>query len=236
MTSEQVMAPWLAVGGAEGDFITEAEFRNNPATYCTVEFDGSIAWAGEETYMVMVDRVVLPTPQFTDTRHKGVVLDYEVGDSRTVDETRTFIQNVAADIHASGRELFFYSNPLTAPTQPHHAVDETNLPDILAACDLVSLMLWSEAPEGNIPDSWDAQLARLGGVTGADWAKIVITFELGGGVNAPGTTMADADWVHAKLHEPGDEHPNKVMFWRNFAVAGSPESNEKIWRVCFGSG
>lgn len=223
-------APWIAAGGSAGDFVTDAAFRANPATYCTTDFA-----YGSATYKVMVDKVLLPAPRFVDGNRPdlqpGVVLDYEVGDSRTTTETTNFINAVAADVHAAGRQLFLLFNPLNNVNQLYHGYSAANLPAILAAADFLTLTLWSGNPDGSLSASYANQLALLGGgLSAADYAKLVINFELGN----PGTSLADAQWVHDKLREAGTSHPGKVMFWRNFAAVGGPGTtltNQKIAAV-----
>lgn len=220
-------APWIAVGGVAGDFITDAQMRANPGNYCTTDFQN-----GTVTYKVTVDRVYLPAPRFVDGTHPelqlGVVLDYEVQDSRTPANTLAFLQALAADLHADGRQLYIYTNPLNAPTEKYTGLDNTNLPAVLAAVDFLSIFAWSKSVEGSVAASYAAQIALLGALSAAAWDKLVITFELG---TSPGTTLADAQWVRSKMREAGTTHPNKVMFWRNYAVQGAAATtltNQKI--------
>lgn len=234
MDAAAIEAVWTAAGGSAGDLITEAAYRASPETYCTTEFTHA-----DVVYMVMVDKVVLPTPTMLGgadpSTNKVVVLDYEPGDTRTAAETTAHITAMAADVQGAGYEVMLYGNPLTAYNQQFDGIDDTNLRTLFDAVDYLEIKLWSKATEGSIPASWAAQVAKLGTLTTADWAKIVIGFELG---TNPGTTLADAEWVRAKLTEPGSNHPTKVIFWRNHAQqGGSPDrlTNQKISMICFGT-
>ncbi len=76
-------------------------------------------------------------------------------------------------------------------------------------------------------------------MTAAEWSRIVLRFQLGGDPDAPdpGTTLADAAWVHAKLTEPGDLHPAALQFHRSGAVAGGvcdSYTNQKIELAAYG--
>lgn len=231
MTSGEIEADWVTAGGVSGDIITDSTFRASPSTYCTTDFT-----YGGTTYKVMVDKVVLPPMQFSTAEHKGIFLDYEAQDTRTASDSTTHISDLASDCHGEGKEIMLYTNPLTGDLQPYNGLDGTNLPTILDAVDYLSVLLWSQAEEGSISASWTAQIALLGSLVTADWAKIAITFELG--PESTGTTLADAEWVYDKCHEAGSDHPTNVVIWRNGAQLGGSLSrltNQKLSTVCFGT-
>lgn len=236
MSRAEYMQPWLSLPGTSvNDFVTDSNFRtdaDNPVTgvrgnvpkkYCTT----LTQWLGVD-YTVMTDKVLLPPASMSGSaQHTGVVLDYEVGDSRSPGVTEAFIKAVAADVHSKNKKLILMTNPLNAPTQPHHGLTGTNLPRILDVVDYITVFAWSGNEEGSIPESYKNQLALLGPLNKSDYKKLIIFFELG----VPGTTTDDAKWVYKKLHEPGQTHPTAIMFWRYWAEQGDPtatHTNQKI--------
>lgn len=230
MTQTEWEQPWVDAGGDPSDIISDATFRASPETYCTTPF----TYRGT-TYQVSTDVVVLHPFQL-DASDAGIQLDYEAHDTRTVADTTAHITAIADDCHTAGKELVFYTNPLTSDIQAYSGLDATNYGTILDEVDYFSVLLWSGAAEGSISDSWDAQIALLGTMTTARWAKTIIVFELG--AESAGTTLEDAEWVYDKLTEAGTDHPSIVMFWRNGALHGGSLSrltNRKISMVCFGT-
>jgi hypothetical protein len=232
MAAPDVQEPWLRIPGTSpGDFVADADFRTHPGDHCTSTF----TWM-EESYQVMVDKVLLPVARLTEganaANRAGVVLDYEVQDSRAPEVTEAFVRQLAHDFEGTGKLLFFLTNPFNAPTQRYTGCTAANLPRIFAAVDHMGVFLWAGDPHGDIPASYATQLGLLGPLTDEDRAKLVISFELGD----PGTTLDDARWLHETLHAEG-AHPDKVMFWRNQAVQGGAcdtGTNQKISMVCFG--
>lgn len=238
-TPAEVQADWIIAGGSVGDFVAEEDFRADPGAYATTNF---IDPRGGVTYRVMIDKVFLPTPTLaTDPNPhlvEGILIDWEPQDSRTSPQVLTTIQALAADCHAKGKKIMWYGNPLTAVLQNlYNGMDATTCAGVLDVCDFVEVKLWSKAIEGSIAASYAAQLSKLGTIAADEWAKIVIGFELGG-VTTPGTTLTDAQWVRAKVSEAGSTHPDKVIFWRNYAQQGGSETllvNKKISMICFGT-
>lgn len=233
MSRNQSMKPWLDVPGTSTkDFVTEEALRANPTAYCKKPFSWS-GWQGDTNYMVMTDKVLLPGLRMTKAYKKaGILLDYEVQDSRSPATTEAFIRSVADDVHSKGKKLFLYSNPLNAPTQKHTNLTEKNLPRILDAVDYLGVALWSGNREGSIPASYDNQVRMLGKMQKGEYKKLVLVFELG----SPGTTLDDARWVYSKLHDKDERHPSTIMFWRNGAVqgeAGSTLTNQKMALALF---
>lgn len=225
-----IQSVWTAAGGLVGNIITDTQFRTTPETYCTTEFSD-----GGEVYMVATDYVVLPAFQF-DASFDGVFLDYEPHDTRTPAETTAHISAITADCHAQGYQLFLYTNPLNGNAMPYNGIDATNLPTLLDTVDFITVLLWAGNDEGSIAASYAAQIAMFGTITTPEWAKIAITFELG--PDSSGTTMADAEWVYDKMHEPGTTHPTTVVVWRNGAVHGGSPSrllNKRLSMLLFGT-
>lgn len=234
MTREQYMQPWLLLPGtSEADFVNDDTFRASPTSYCTTAFNWN-GWQGNLNYMVATDKVLLPALRMSKTSQTGIVLDYEVQDSRKPETTQAFIKGVAADVHRMGKKLMVISNPLNAPTQKYTSLTAGNLPAILDDVDYLSLMLWSKNREGSIPKSYDNQIKLLGKLEKGEYKKLVLYFELG----VPGTTLDDARWVYKKLHDTDERHPSAIMFWRNGAVQGElgpTFTNQKMSLALFNS-
>jgi hypothetical protein len=230
MTQTEYEQPWVDAGGDPGDIISDATFRASPETYCTTPF----TYRGI-TYEVSTDIVVLHPFQM-GAGERGIMLDYEAHDTRSVADTTAHVQAIAADCATAGKELAFYTNPLNSDIQPYSGLDATNYPTLLDACDFFTVLLWAGAAEPTIQEAWDNQIALLGTMTTADWAKIAIIFELG--TDATGTTLEDAEWVHDKLTEAGTDHPTNVIFWIHGTQHGGSLdrlTNKKISMVCFGT-
>lgn len=231
MDETACLAPWLGVGGVAGDVVTDADFRDRPGDHCRT----STVW-DEQTYRVMVDKVLLPAARLTEgdnaAHRAGVVLDYEVQDSRSPAVTEAFVHALAHDFVGTGKRLFLFTNPFNAPTQQHTGCTAANLPRILADVDHLGVFLWAGSPDGGVAASYATQLEMLGPLSAPDLEKLVPVFELGD----PGTTLDDARWLHGALNADGP-HPDKVMFWRHYAEQGGPcatSANRKISLVCFG--
>lgn len=240
-TDAEIRADWLAAGGIAGDIITEAQWRASPGTYCTTDWEWLPAGSDTKTiYRVATDKVVLPTGRLSDgpypALNKGVVLDYEVGDSRSPASTLAHVTNLIDDIHSKGKEAFFYTNPLTSIWMTYHGLDDANLAAIFDLADYSSVLLWGKQIEGSVSAGYTAQIAKFGAMSAADWQKVVLIFELGSATY--GTTLEDATWVRNKIKEAGTSHPTKVMFWRNYAPQGGDENrltNKKISMITLGT-
>src|SRR5262245_4172659 len=71
----------------------------------------------------------------------GSLLDYEVQDGRTALQTKNSLIAWASMVHGAGRKAFLYANPLDAPTQALTGISSKDGPEILAAFDLISILL-----------------------------------------------------------------------------------------------
>ena len=232
MAPDDCMAPWLQIPGTSvADFVIDADYRAHPGAFCR----RNVTWR-DRYYRVMVDKVLVPAARLTEgvnaDNRAGVVLDYEVQDGRRPEVTEAFVHQLSHDVNGAGKLLFFLTNPFNAPTQRYTGCTAENLPQIFADVDHMGVFLWAGDPGGSIPASYDSQLGMLGPLSRTDHDKLVVNFELGD----PGTTMADARWLHDTLHAEG-LHADKVMFWRHFADQGGScetATNQKIAMVCFG--
>lgn len=239
MGMDSVQQPWLATGGRASDFITHDALKANPGRYCTGPIQRIQVSGVWMIYREIPNKVILPAARLVDgprpDLNAGIVLDYEVQDSRTPQQTTAFIKSVADDVHRMGKKLVLYTNPLNAPTIEWTGLNSSNLPTILDSVDYLTVLLWGNNRERSVPASYDAQIKLLGPLTASDWNKILVVHELG--KDDAGTTLQDARWVYRKLHEDGRNHPTNVMFWRDWAEQGGPCDtlpNKKIATVLFG--
>jgi hypothetical protein len=171
----------------------------------------------------LVDVCLLPETALP--RSVDIVLDYEVQDRRTPQQSETFLLEFARLVKASGRKVFLYSNPLDAPTQQYTGLTPQNMPRISAAFDFVGITLWGRNKQGSLQRSMQAQLQMLENVPSD---KIYVVYELNH------TSMADAQHIHHLLIA---KHFGALMLWRNYAEVGGAcgtETNRKISCVVFG--
>jgi len=173
--------------------------------------------------------VCLLPPRRLPVGASGIVLDYEVQDGRSPQQTAVFLGQFAALVRRAGKQAILFTNPLDAPTQRYTGINASNAHALLQAFDRVGIMLWSRNRQHSIPRSLAAQLALLGWGGPVDRRKLMLVFEL------RGTTMQDAARVHGLMTRGGF---GALMFWRNRAqVGGSCGSytNRKIACAAFGN-
>ena len=161
-------------------------------------------------------------------RGKGIVIDYEVQDDRTPEQTLAFLKEFTALVHKSHKQAVLLTNPFDAPTQRHTGVDRSNAHAIYGAFDRTLLFLWHNNRQKDLEESAQYQLGmmKMGGAI--DPKKITALFELAN------TTMAEAEYTRKLIQSQGF---SGVMFWRNYAKAGGDcgtETNRKIACVVFG--
>lgn len=154
-----------------------------------------------------------------------VVLDYEVQDRRTPEQSERFLIEFAHLVKSKGRRVFLYTNPLDAPTQKYTGLTPQNMSRIGAAFDFVGVTLWGRNKQGSLQASTQAQLQMLEGVPPG---RIYLVYELNH------TSMADAQYIHNLMLS---KHFGALMLWRNYAEVGGAcgtEANRKISCVVFG--
>jgi hypothetical protein len=159
----------------------------------------------------------------------GVMLDYEVQDGRSTDDTLAFLTKFAELVHRSGKKALLLTNPLDAPTQIYTGVSEANANRIHRLFDRVTLFAWSENRQGDIQASLDHQWEILGAAGPVDPSRVIVNFELAG------TSLDDAAVVRRFIR---GHHLSGVLFWRNQARQGgscSTEVNQKIACLAFGA-
>lgn len=172
----------------------------------------------------IVDVCLLPEKRLS-AEVTGVVLDYEVQDGRSSDQTEQFLIEFAQLIRAAGRQSILYVNPLDAPTQKATGLGVDNIPRIASAFDAIGIMLWHGNKQKNLKASAEAQLRLLKGL---NRDKIVLVYEING------TSLGDAQFVHELMLR---EKYSAVMLWRNSAEVGgscSSEVNRKLACLVFG--
>jgi hypothetical protein len=158
----------------------------------------------------------------------GILLDYEVQDNRTPDQTLAFLKEFTALVHGKGKKAILLTNPLDAPTQFHTGVTPANARAICDAFDRITIFLWHNNKQNDLAASARAQLAMVRAGGKIDGKKLLALFELNY------TTMAEAETARRMIQSEGMAG---VMFWRNYAEQGGPcdsGPNRKIACVVFG--
>ena len=157
----------------------------------------------------ITDIVILPNARLSDDAD-GVVVDYEVQDSRTPAHTLAFIRKLSERVHKSGKKIILFTNPLNAPTMKATAIPP-NADRVLNLVDGLSIFLWFRNKEGDIEQSYKNQIAVIEGECGPDcndYEKLVIVFQMSE------TTVWDAEYVRNQMEKDGI--PN-LMIWRHYA-------------------
>ena len=173
------------------------------------------------------DVCVLPPAALARTI-TGVMLDYEVQDGRSPDESLAFLTRFAELVHHSGKRALLMTNPLNAPTQIYTGVTAANANRIHRLFDRTTLFAWSGAREGDIEASLENQWRVLAAGGSVDPARVIVDFELAN------TSQADAAAVRRFVQT---RHLAGVLFWRNHAQQGGAcdsDVNRKI--ACLGLG
>jgi hypothetical protein len=158
-------------------------------------------------------------------RGKGIVLDYEVRDDRSPEETLRFLKEFTVLVHGRNEMAVLLTNPWDAPTERHTGVAASNAHAIYEAFDRMLLFLWHNNRQKDLQQSAESQLGMMGDMNPK---RIVALFELAN------TTMAEAEFTHGLIVSRGF---SGVMFWRNYAKPGGDcgsETNRKIACVVFG--
>ena len=158
----------------------------------------------------------------------GILLDYEVQDNRTPEQTLAFLKEFIAVVHGKGKKAILLSNPLDAPTQIHTGVSPANVRAIYETFDRTLIFLWHNNKQNDMAASARAQLEMVRAGGKIDGRKLLALFELNN------TTMAEAQTARRLIQSEG---MSGVMFWRNYAEQGGPCDsgvNRKIACVVFG--
>jgi len=179
------------------------------------------------------DRCVLPAGSLPAAhlaaRRSGVLLDYEVQDGRSAQDTTVFLAQWAQLVHGANRRTILLTNPLDAPTQAYTGMTRANAHALVDLFDLTTILLWSNNPEHSLAASYAAQKAIISDGGRFDGSRILIDFELAG------TSLADAQIVRQTILT---DHLAGVYFWRNQAKQGGDcqsDVNAKIAAIAFGN-
>lgn len=176
-----------------------------------------------------VDTCVMPAKPLPASV-RGVLLDFEVADGRTPDQTRKLLIDYADRLHRSGRRAILLIDPFNAPTQRQTGIGPTNASAIVSAFDMTTLMLWSGNVEHDIAASYRAQRSLVDAAGKVDPHRLIIDFDLSG------TSIEDAAFVHETILR---DRLGGVIFWRNRVEQGGDCANpvnRKIAAVVFGPG
>lgn len=166
---------------------------------------------GERAGVANATDICVIQPRPMPRKGTGVVLDYEVQDGRTSEQTFQFLTDFASLVHGAHRKAILMTNGLDAPTQVYTNVNAENASRLANLFDGMSLFIWSRNPEGDVQASFDRQfeIANHGGPV--DPKRLIVVFELAN------TSPSDARVIREAMikHDLGG-----VMFWRNGAKQG----------------
>ena len=154
----------------------------------------------EDNLCVMADGHLPPSAA-------GVMLDYEVGDGRTPQETTAFLLGYADMVHKAGKKVGLLLDPLDAPSQRKTGIDQSNAAAIARRFDWSTIFLWSaNRRQHDLGRSFDSQMAMLNAGGGVDPRRLVVDFELSD------TSVSDAAATRSLILT---HHLRGVMFWRH---------------------
>ena len=158
----------------------------------------------------------------------GILLDYEVQDKRSGEQTLSFLRAFTALVHGAGYKAILLLDPLDAPSQIYNGIDAHNAHDIAALFDRTTLFLWSRNRQHNLLASYESQKAMIEAGGAFDGTRFLIDYELAG------TDLDDARLVRRLIV---DDHLAGVRLWRNYAQQGGPcgtTTNMKIAMLALG--
>lgn len=163
-------------------------------------------------------------------RANGIMLDYEVQDGRTPQETEAFLKAYAKLVHSAGKQALLLVNPLDSPGQQRFTgITAENAYRVVPLFDRTTLVLWGGNAQKSLPASYAAQMAIIKAGGPVDPKRLLINFELAG------TTLDDARFVRQAIIRDGLAG---VMFWRNYARQGGSCAvpvNQRIAAIVLGA-
>jgi len=158
----------------------------------------------------------------------GVLLDYEVQDKRSPQETLAFLRDYTDLVHRAGRKAILMTNPLDAPSQVYTGITAQNAHAIVAMFDRTTIFLWSRNRQRDMLASYNAQKALIEAGGAFDGSRILIDFEL------MGTNLDDAKLTRQLILQ---DRLAGVLLWRNYAKQGgscATQTNVKIAALTLG--
>jgi hypothetical protein len=179
----------------------------------------------------LIDICVVPEGRLPPET-EGAVLDYEVADGRSAEQTLDFIKQYVELFHRAGKKVIVLPNPLNAPSQKHTNINVTNANAIHRVVDKLGLFLWHGSREGSLAASFKSQLAVIRGPKGdlpIDPARLIVEYELSD------ATLEDTAEVRKLMAETGIKD---VVFWRNRIKPGGTcdaPVNRRITCLLFGN-
>jgi hypothetical protein len=155
---------------------------------------------------------------------KDYLLDYEPFDSRTTTDTLTFLQTLSAYVQSKGHKTWFYSNPISSynVSTPFWTCSNSGLsngictgsgatvaPGIFAAFNYPGLV--ADSTTTTVTDTENvlaSQSIQYGASSSADYAKLFVQLEMGGG------NLVIASAVYDYMSKNGIV---TLDLWNNFA-------------------
>lgn len=186
---------------------------------------------------VTLDKVIQPHGRHWDipaASRTGIDFDWEVSDGRSGADATSALLTAAAMCRAAGQQCTLYLNPLNGGNPAQEGIDASNLWQLHAAFDYISVLIYSRSLEGNAADSIRNQLALLTGPNsdkGITYPKIRLT--VGIGASAGTLSLTDAATCRQALDGtlPGcppsvsgsvgsGKAMGGVLFWPNLGTPG----------------
>lgn len=230
--------PWLDVGGDESDIVTMAQLRADPAAYFT--HDKTVGPRPGQNpdlplrhFKVMIDRPWIRDYNLIDQPDpvEGVMLDYEVIDNRSDEQTTECLETLAADLHAAGLKLFLYTNPLTAGVMPYSGLSRDNLPGLVQDhLDRVTVLSFGGMPGATVVSDYQEQLSILRGSGPTPYSKVVVTYGIGR------SNLEHAAQIHQIMTGKCGPAPAALLIWPDGAPLNGPCTPEHaiLGTACFG--
>ncbi len=156
------------------------------------------------------DACVVP-PRALPPQAAGVLLDYEVQDGRTPQQTLEFLTRYAELVRSAGKQSILLINPFDAPSQVYTGITKANANRIHRLFDRTTLFVWSRNRQQSIDESIKSQMAVIGAGGAVDPKRLIVDFELAN------TTEDEASAVHRFIAQQGLAG---VIFWRDYAQQG----------------
>lgn len=215
-----------AIAAAAGmSVVTRATMAAAPENYFTD--DALFAALG---WKVARDIIWLTEARIADAANgEGIVLDCEFQDGRSAAETVALIEWLADRCHAVQKKLWLFCNPLNTASAANSGIDADSIPDLHAAADFISILLWGGAAEGknNPTQAFDNQVALLGG--SPNFGKVAVTCGLG--VYPNELPVAACETINGLMTANSIPIMN---IWRNYAAQGGVDDTNSQLSALFG--